>query len=221
MPTLAVSPESDDESPDVTRTTEEFASGEDVTFVVELKNVSDEPVMLFGTRYGDSYGKAAGKLNTPFFAPHLFEFQFTDAEGKPVPRTQRAFVTSKLLTSGCSKHYIAPGESLTVLLRPAKLMQPMEYQLLRGRYQATVTYRRPEGSLADVVKNLRKRRPDAPVAKSWPREVTSNSVEFSVKEELEAPKLIWGPVKDGLQAAIEFQKPAHASKIPRRHRVWG
>lgn len=213
---VAVSPDTDDEAPDVSKVLNKFARGEDVTFAVELKNVSDEPVMLFGTRYGDSYGNSAGKLNTARFAPQLFEFQFTDAAGKPIPRTRRAFVSSKLLTSGCSKHHVAPGESLTVLLRPAKLMQPMGYHLPQGQYRATVTYRRPEGSLADVVKRIKKRRPDAPLAKSWPREVTSNAVEFSVQDDPEAPELIWGPAQNGLQAAIEFEKPNYVLEDPKQ-----
>jgi hypothetical protein len=43
---------------------DEFARGDDVTFAVELQNVSDKPVTLLGVRYSDNTPAVKGKLNT-------------------------------------------------------------------------------------------------------------------------------------------------------------
>ncbi|MCY2963350.1 MAG: M56 family metallopeptidase, partial [Planctomycetota bacterium] len=84
---VPLSPSTDDESPDASQSVQQFTKGDDVTFAVELKNVSEKPITLLGVRYGESYAGAKGKLATSFFGPHLFEFRFTDAKGKAIPRT--------------------------------------------------------------------------------------------------------------------------------------
>lgn len=57
---IAVESSTDDEHPDAAKAASEFASAEDVTLAVELKNVSAQPQTLLGVRYGDSYPTAAG-----------------------------------------------------------------------------------------------------------------------------------------------------------------
>src|SRR5262245_49180351 len=57
---VAVPPSTDEESPDLAKTTEQFARADEITFAVELKNVSDKPLTLLGVR-----------PNTAFLAPHL------------------------------------------------------------------------------------------------------------------------------------------------------
>src|SRR5262249_20980649 len=50
--------------------------------------------------------------------------------------------------------------------------------------------------------------PDSSQAKAWAKEVLSNEVTFTVAREPSTPrpaKLVWGEVKDGLQAAVEFR----------------
>jgi beta-lactamase regulating signal transducer with metallopeptidase domain len=210
---VAVVPGSNDESPDVTKTTASFARSGEVTFAVELKNVGDKPATLLGVRYGDSYPTAAGKLNTEFFAPHLFEFEFTDRAGQPLARPARTYLGSMLELSGASAHEIAPGKSLLVLLRPARFSPPMEYELPPGAYTALVRYHGPTESVAA---EIRKHWPDKPQAKAWTGEVTSNPVAFTVAADARAPKppdLQWGEAKNGLRAAVEF-RPRRGARSP-------
>ena len=199
---VAVSPTT--ESPDITKVASEFARGDDLTFVVELKNFNKKPLTLLGVNQ-----------NTSFFAPRLFEFEFTDAKGKPIPRTERMFERPMIVMDReALTHEVAPGESLTILLRPAQFMAPLQYTLPPGRFEVKVRYRGPTRA---AVAQFKKRWPDSPQAKAWPHAVTSNVVEFSIAADPAAakpPKLVWGPIKDGLQAAIEIRVPKNVVGVP-------
>ncbi len=182
-----------------------------MTFVVELKNVTKKPIDLLGVRYGNSYGKAAGKLRTEFFAPNLFEFEFTDENGKPIPRTKRKLLDKQLHLRGALAHSIAPNKTLQVLLRPSRFWAPLQYDLKAGRYKVKVHYRGPDGDLYQLIKKFK---PDIPLVMIWSHKVTSNVAEFSVSKESTPPQLVWGPVKDGLQAAMEFRVPENVVGNP-------
>lgn len=206
---VAVPATADPESPDPKKTVSSFGTGADVSFVVEMNNVGGTPVTLLGVRYGESYPTAAGKLNTEFLAPHLFDFEFTDIAGKPVPRPSRVYLESMLELSGASAHEIAPGKSLVVLLQPAKFSRPMEYKLPPGNYKARVKYHGPSER---AVAGMRKHWPDKPHGKAWTGEVSSNQVGFAVAADPTARPgdLRWGEANNGLRAAAEFR--------PRRNR---
>jgi hypothetical protein len=209
---VAIPPGANDDAPDLSKRTNSFAGAADVTFAAEIKNVGDKSVTLLGVRYGDSYPTAVGKLNTEFFGPHLFEFEFTDPAGKPIPRPARAYVGSMLALSGASAHEIAPGKPLIVLLRPTKFSLPMDYRLPPGEYVARVRYR---GPTADVLAELKKHWPDKPQAKAWSGEVASNPATFTVAADPASPKppeLAWGNPVNGLRAAVEFRpRPGRSS----------
>ena len=203
---VAVPASANDESPDLTKTASQFACGDHVTFAVELKNVSDKPQTLIGVRH-DAKGQPRfeGKLAPEFFAPHLFEFSFSDANGKPLTRASRVFLEMPYLLHGALTHEIAPGESLVVLLRPARFHAPMDQCLPPGSYLATIRYHGPG---AKGLAYLQEHLPEESYAKAWSGEVTSNAVRFTVAKDLSAIKpatLVWGAVKDGLQAAVEFR----------------
>ncbi len=174
---VAVSAATDDEEPDASRAVREFANTNEATFLVELKNVSDKPVTLLGVRYGDSYPTAAGKLNTEFFAPHFFEFEFTDKDGKPLPRAKRVFERDAMLVDGASAHVVPPGGNLKVLLRPSKFHAPMDYQLPPGKYNVKVRYHGPEETALALIK---KHWPDKAQGNAWSHEAVSNSVPVEV-----------------------------------------
>jgi beta-lactamase regulating signal transducer with metallopeptidase domain len=202
---IAVPAATDDESPDIRQTTESFARADDVTFAVELKNVGDKPVVLLGVRYGDSYPTAEGQLNTGFFAPHLFEIEFTDAAGTPVPRPHRELLSAMLELSGASTHELAPGESLVELLRPTRFQSPMQYELPGGDLRVRMRYRGPSReTLAQIARHW----PDKPQTRAWSGEVESNEVAFTVAADPAAaqPELAWGAPQNGLQAAVEFRQ---------------
>lgn len=204
----------DAENPDISKSTSTFANSDDMTFAVEVKNVSDKSVTVLGVRYGESYPTAAGKLNMEFFGPHLFELQITDTNGKAVPQVSKTFERDMLILSGASAHVLQPGKSLVELIRPAQFMAPMDYRLPAGQYGVKVRYQGPD---AETVAAIKKHWPDKPQASAWIHSAMSNEVALTIAQDPSAPKapeLVWGPVKDGLQAAIEFRKvkPKNGSK---------
>ncbi|MFO0940749.1 MAG: M56 family metallopeptidase [Pirellulales bacterium] len=213
---IPLAPEVSDESPELQRTASSFKRSEEMTFAVQIKNVSRQPISLAGIRYGDGYAaETKGKLNTAMLAPHWFEFEFTDSEGKRMPRTpQREFYKGWYSADNCSVHVLAPGESLSEVLRPAKFMEPMNYDLAQGKYRVQVHYRGPNDSLREFV---RKHWPDKPILNAWPHQATSNVSDFAIEEASNSTKpeeLIWGEPVEGLQAALEYRLPDDAKGNP-------
>ncbi len=213
---LPLVPEVSDDSPDLQKLASSFKRSEDVTFAVQIKNVSRQPISLAGIRYGDGYAaETIGKLNTAMLAPHWFEFEFTDSEGKRLPRTpHREFYKGWNSADNCSVHVLAPGESLIEVLRPAKFMEPMNYDLSPGTYRVQVNYRGPNDSLREFVS---KHWPDKPILNAWPHQATSNVSDFAIEEasnRIKPDELIWGKPVEGLQAAIEYRLPDGAKGNP-------
>lgn len=205
---VALSPEVNDESPDLKREMNNYTRSANVTFGVELKNVSEKKLTLAGIRYGESYVESVrGKLRTKLFAPHFFEFEFFDRDGKPLPRTQREFYQGWHVADGASVHELNPGESLVEVLRPAKFNVPMNYDFAPGNYSVRVRYR----GLSESVRTfVRKHWPDKPILDAWPHQVDSNPVQFSVAEHsnrIRPEDLKWGKPVDGLRAALEYRLP--------------
>ncbi len=199
---VSLSPEVDASAPALQNLTTMFKRSEDMTFGVELKNVSHEPITLVGIRYGDGYAEETkGKLNSSMLGPHWFDFEFADADGKPIHRTDREFYHGWNVADNSSTHVLAPGESLIEVLRPGKFMSPMDYELVPGKYQVRVRYHGPNDSFRDF---LRTHSPDKPALNAWPYEVISNQLSFSIGESSNRTKsedLVWGKPVQGLQAA--------------------
>ncbi|MFO1063817.1 MAG: M56 family metallopeptidase [Pirellulales bacterium] len=213
---IPLSTDVSDETPELKNVASAFKRSEDMAFAVQLKNVSDKPIAVAGIRYGDAYApETQGKLNTAMLAPHWFEFEFTDTAGKRIARTpHREFYRESLLADGSSVHVLAPGESLIEVLRPAKFMQPMDYELSPGKYRVQVHYHGPNDALREFV---RKHWPNKPILNAWPHQATSNVADFSIEEPSNRTKqedLIWGKPVEGLQAAIEVRLPDDAQGNP-------
>ncbi len=206
-----------DEAVDTNRAVAEFAKPDDIAFAVELKNVSDKPITVLGVRDGKSDGNENGKLNTSFVAPNLFAFEFTNADGNRVRRTERLFAdnTQFMIVRSASTHELSPNQSLKFLLRPTGFRRPMDYRLTSGDYCVKVRYHGPRQEVLDQVA---KHWPDEPHLKAWTHEVTSNVASFLVASdpELLQPKLVWGAEKDGLRAAVEFRVPPGTDGEPNR-----
>ena len=131
---VAVSPDSNDESVDLSKVTNQFADGSDATFAVELKNVSDKPIGLLGTKQNTDI---SGDLLTS----HLFHFDFTDSQGNPLPRARRVLdrqTAPMFMIHMGDVREISPGKSLIVLLRPGQFMAPMGYDLPPQKYNVKV-----------------------------------------------------------------------------------
>ncbi|HEV3117918.1 MAG TPA: RNA polymerase sigma factor, partial [Gemmataceae bacterium] len=89
---VAVAPSTDEQkpNPNTVAVVKQFAHADDVTFLVELQNVSDKPVSVQGTRYGDAVAPpSAGKSVSDTFAPMLFDCDFFDNNGNPLDRPAR------------------------------------------------------------------------------------------------------------------------------------
>ena len=194
----------------------EFKKPDDVTFAVEIKNRSKKPVTLIGVRHDDSSG-VSGKSNSNHFAPHLFEFTFRKLaseeeqqkfkqSSRALPRTDRKFTVSSqaMVVLRASTHELQPGQSLKFLLRPTEFERAMEYELFAGNFTASVRYQTPGSEVRGMIRKLF---PDKKLPESTPHEVASNQTMFSVAEDPKhpIPNLIWGPEKDGLQAALEIR----------------
>jgi hypothetical protein len=70
---IAVPRSSDEQQPEFPASAEapSFMRAEDATFLVELKNVSDKPVLVQGTRYGNTVSPPwPGKSVSDHFAPY-------------------------------------------------------------------------------------------------------------------------------------------------------
>jgi hypothetical protein len=109
-----------------------------------------------------------------------------------------------------STHLLAPNETLKVLLRPAKFERSTEYRIPPGKFRVNVWYRGPR---QEVLDELKRQMPDRPQPDdAWKHSVTSNSVGIWVAPDkhYREPRLVWGPEKDGLQAALEVVVPPDA-----------
>lgn len=212
---VALSPDVNDNAPDLNFVRNDWVQSKDMTFGVELKNVGTEPLTLAGVRYGDNFAnEVRGTLRTEMIAPHWFEFEFTDMAGRPVPRTHREYFHQWGVVDSASTHKLEPGQSLTEVLSPAKFNTPMDFDLPPGKYKVRVRYHGPDDELRE---NVRKHWPDKPILIAWPHDVVSNSVEFEVKQPSRRTKpedLVWGKPVDGLQAALEYRLPDDVTGNP-------
>src|SRR5256885_6102758 len=76
---VAIARSTDEDKPALPSAVEspKFFRAQDATFLVELKNVSDKPISLQGTRYGKNVSPPwPGKSASNEFAPHLFTCEF-------------------------------------------------------------------------------------------------------------------------------------------------
>lgn len=205
---VAVKPDADEQKPVLPAApAASYTRAEELTLVVELKNVSDKPVSLQGTRYGDSVSPPwPGKSVSESFAPYLFECEFLDAQGKVIDRPGRTMAsTDAMLTlSGGLAETVAPGKSLLMLIRPVLWDDSLVRLLSTGEFRVRVHYK---GPAPDVLKQMQKHWPDKPLAGVWTGDVsaTSGPVKIVADPSEKLPDLAWGEAVNGLQAAVEFR----------------
>src|SRR5262249_25059760 len=102
-----------------------FAKSEDVAFAVELQNVSDTPIKLLDTRYGESFGDSKGKARSDWFGQFLFSIDLFDRDGKKIDRPHVEVVDLNLVLDGALVVTLNAGEKHRFLLRPTKWMSAM------------------------------------------------------------------------------------------------
>ncbi len=206
MRVVPIAANSDEEKVSLDQPVEQYATDDALTLGAEIQNVSDRPVALQGTRYGDSVTPPwPGKSVSNQFAPLLFTCEFTDASGQLVERVFREMQVgdrAMMLSSG-SVETLAPGASLLVLLRPKKWGQAMEYELKPGDYRVRVSYHGPG---EEARKLVGQQWAGHHVAAAWTGRVDSGSASFRIADDpLRLPaKLAWGEPVNGLRAAVEF-----------------
>ncbi|MCA9063086.1 MAG: M48 family metalloprotease [Planctomycetaceae bacterium] len=213
---VALSSDTNDDRPDLTIASDSYQTSDDVTLGIELKNVSDKPISLAGIRYGKGFVKdVVGTPRTELLAPNLFEFEFTDLNGKPIARPHREMFDRTDLLHSASIHELQPGESLVEAIRPGKLSHPSNYEIPAGQYKVRVRY---HGLTDDEKSKIRKYSPDRPILTTWSHSVQSLETTLAIRESLPTPKpedLVWGETKDGLQAAIEYRMSPDVAGTPR------
>src|SRR6266478_515616 len=99
---VAVAPDTDEQKPDFTaaKRVAEYDHPDDVTLLVELKNVSQQPIAIQGTRYGDNVTPPwPGKSASETFAPYLFDCEYLDNDGKPIEFPSRKMIDGDLMMS--------------------------------------------------------------------------------------------------------------------------
>ncbi len=176
---------------------------DEIAFAIELENVSDVPIELLDTRYGSSYGEAAGRAASDHFSPYLFTIDYFNDEGRPVARPDVQVIDLNLLLDGAQVTTIAPGQTHRFLIRPAKWLRILSQRLEPGTYRARVAY---HGMPERVRNEIQRYRPDSDALDAWTGTVEATSPSFEIEANGERPddRLAWGAENDGLRAAIEL-----------------
>jgi hypothetical protein len=188
-------------------TSARFASAHEVTFVVELQNVSDKPISLQGTRFGDSTAPPRwGRSCSDFFGPRLFTYELVDKNRKPVDRPVRKMLmlsTTMKLQSGLAET-VAPGKSLVCLVRPLHWDAGMAHLVTAGEYQLRLHYL---GTAPSAQQGIKRDYPNNPLVSTWTGDVASTMIAFTLSDtpENRLPEPVWGPVNQGLQAAVRYR----------------
>ncbi len=212
---VAVSPDTDEQKPDVgtAKRIAAYAHSNDVTLLVELKNVSDQPISVQGTRYGDNVSPpSSGKSVSDSFAPYLFDCEYFDKQGKPIERASHKMLDGDLmlsLTSG-SAETIAAGKSLVMLIRPTKWEPDLERRLATGDFQIRI---RHHGPTQAIIQQIQQHWPDQPLTRVWSHAGVSAQAAVRIAGDPQAkhPDLVWGKPENGLRAAVEFRNAASTS----------
>jgi len=201
MRVVPVHAEMSEEDVDMDAEQRKFKTQEEVAFAIEMENVSDKPICILDTRYGNTYGDHSGKPNSNWFGQFLFSIEYFDADGKKVEYPHVEFVAPDLSGNSLISE-IAPGGSHRFLIRPAKWRSVMYQRLKYRRYTAVVHYHGLDKRAAD---RLQERKPTSETLNAWSGDVASVATKFQIASPLIPPRtLSWGEPDNGLRAATSF-----------------
>ncbi|MDA1049938.1 MAG: TIGR03067 domain-containing protein [Planctomycetota bacterium] len=196
-----------------------FQTAEDVAFVVEMENVSDAPIKLLDTRYGDGYGESKGKANSNWYGQFLFSIDLFDVDGKLIERPEVQVVDLNSVLDKALVVSLEPGKTHRFLLRPAKWLSAMTQRIEPGSYRAAVTYHGLPDRIATRIKEYR---PDSSVLETVAGGIIAGQVPFEVLGMGIPPvaadeSLVSGEPTNGLRAAMSLvpsqAKYAHGEKL--------
>ena len=134
---VAVAPDTDEQKPDfaTAKRATSLPRPEDLTLLVELKNVSDKAIALQGTRYGDSVTRPwPGKSSSGSFAPYLFTCEFFSKDGKRIEGPSRTVLPTDAMLHLSGRglaEKLEPGRSLVMLIRPIQWDAAVAWQFPR------------------------------------------------------------------------------------------
>ena len=216
---VPVDSETDEQNPDISqaRRVSKFTNSDQVTLLVELQNIGNEPIKVQGTRYGDSVTPPwPGKSVSDEFAPLLFHCELFDRQGKPLdqPARQMLEADGMLTLSSGSAETIEPGKSLVILVRPLRWDPAFVRRMASGDFQTCIHYRGPSPG---VLKEMQRAWPDKPLARVWSGDVASARTAFRIVGDPQAklPELVWGDPVNGMRAAVEFRSTAGSAQAVR------
>lgn len=217
-----------------------FETPDDVALIVELKNVTEKPIALAETRYGENYGTSKGKANSDWLGQFLFAIDYLDSNGKRVERPEVQIVGPISPVDGAQATVLQPHQTLRMLLRPAKWVSVFSQRPGVGRQQAVVRYR---GVQPDVKESIRKFQKQSPLLNAIEGDLVAPVVEFEVARSgsnvrpvanveanqldlaadganeksaqpvADSSSLVWGPPTKGLRAAVEIMPIQGQSKL--------
>lgn len=180
-----------------------FKTQAEVAFAIEMENVSDKPIRILDTRYGNSYGKHSGKPNSNWFSQFLFSIEYFDADGRKVEYPHVECVAPDLTGSNLISE-IAPGGLHRFLIRPAKWRSVMYQRLKYRKYTAVVHYHGREKRAADRAPESK---PTSETFNVWSGDVASVATKFQIARPVLPPTMLyWGEPDNGLRAAMSFSQ---------------
>ena len=201
---VPVSASMDEDSIDMSRVLSLFPSPADLGFALELENVSDQPISLADTRYGDGYGESKGKANSNWYAQFLFSIDLFDGQGQRIERPAVEVVDLDGVLQGAQVKVLEPGKTHRFLLRPAKWLSPLGLRLEPGEYRAAVHYHGVPKRVADRIREYRTTSAALGVVDC---DVVSPQFKFEISSPFPiVPRkgLVWGMAENGLRAAAEL-----------------
>ncbi len=186
---VGVLTEVDEQAPDWDSTprNSDFETANDVTVLVQIKNVSEANVQLRGVRYGDNVsGSWSGRSNQSSFGPRCFSFQLYNETGAEVeiPVEKKEGPTY----SDSAVEVLEVNEVLTMAITPLRWNPSVSASLDSGKYQLVVTYK-------------------GYGEKEWKGAASSSRHAISIRDAYRDRRhsLVWGPAKNGLRVAAEYR----------------
>lgn len=194
-----VSASMNEEEVDLSQTVTQFDTPEEVALAVELQNVSDQPIRLLDTRYGDSFGESKGKSNADWFSQFLFSIDLLDDSGAVIERPRVELLDAHLAISGVLVVTLEPGQTRRFLVRPEKWLSVLAPRLGKGELRAVVHY---HGVPPGVAERIREYRPESDVLDAWSGDAASSPAAFEIDAAPGQP--VWGQPTRGVRAGVEL-----------------
>ena len=182
-----------------------FTNRSEVAFAVEVRNISDKPLVILDTRYGNSFGAHKGKSNSDNYSQYLFEIDYFDKNGNKIAKPHVQIVDAHMIVSGMLTAELAPKQSHRFLLRPETWNPVIGQRLPAGEYSAVIRYR---GIAAPAAKRIAEYRPTSKVLEAWSGDAASPKTAFEIRppqsDNGQQKSLTWGEPVKGLRAAVAF-----------------